>query len=563
MTSRGISIRLKLNALILGAVGGTLLTIAVLFILMQHSTGAFSKALDQTVGEDTRLFDTISQVAVAQGLLQRINRETDPDKIESMADQYQKAMASADKLVQVDFPDARTPTRQGWEKLKSQNNAILELVLKGQQAMALQKIASDSNPLFEQMLENIDTHRREGAKTQSELLSGMTTSVRVTMIALITVLLIGFAGFIVVGLLTSRSITKNIKGTVEMLQLIAEGKGDLTRRLRVESRDEMGDLAQCFNRFAGHLEDVITQVKDTAHNMDISTREVASGSQGLSQATQEQASAIEEVAATIEEMTSSIKLNAENASAGRSKANEMVAMANASGEAAQDLVRAMGEISAASKKVGDIITTVNEVAFQTNLLALNAAVEAARAGAHGKGFAVVAEEVRALAQRSAEAAKQIKRLIEDTVRKVSAGDDIVHKSGESLTQIIDRIQDLSQLMEEIAASSGEQASGIDELNRAVAQIDNTTQQNAATVEELASTSDNLSNEAQTLAGTVSRFTVSGEGSKTVKEKPAVVKPAPSISPARIKPSPVAKPAQSKTDMGFPAEPGVDEGFEEF
>jgi methyl-accepting chemotaxis protein len=188
----------------------------------------------------------------------------------------------------------------------------------------------------------------------------------------------------------------------------------------------------------------------------------------------------------------------------------MVRMANSSGEAAQELVLGMSEISSASKKIGDIITTVNEVAFQTNLLALNAAVEAARAGEHGKGFAVVAEEVRALAQRSADASKQIKTLIEDTVNKIEAGDAMVKKSGESLEQIIKHIQELSQVMEEIAAASSEQASGVDELNRAVTQIDSTTQQNASTVEELASTSDNLSNEAKDLSITVARFKVSQE-----------------------------------------------------
>ena len=197
----------------------------------------------------------------------------------------------------------------------------------------------------------------------------------------------------------------------------------------------------------------------------------------------------------------------------------MVRMANTSGESAQELVKAMSEISSASKKIGDIIVTVNEVAFQTNLLALNAAVEAARAGEHGKGFAVVAEEVRALAQKSADAAKQIKSLIEDTVNKISAGDIMVKKSGESLEQIIKHIQDLSQVMEEIAAASSEQASGVDELNRAITQIDTTTQQNASTVEELASTSDNLSNEAQELASTVSQFKVSQEQQRTdSKEK---------------------------------------------
>jgi methyl-accepting chemotaxis protein len=337
------------------------------------------------------------------------------------------------------------------------------------------------------------------------------------------------------------------------MEEIAQGEADLSKRLPVLSEDEIGEIASWFNTFVANLEEVITRVKESSVQVDSATKEVAAGAQGLSQATQEQASAIEEVAATIEEMTSSIKHNAENASDGRAKATDMVHMANSSGESAQDLVRAMGEISDASRKIGDIIVTVNEVAFQTNLLALNAAVEAARAGEHGKGFAVVAEEVRALAQRSADASRQIKALIEDTVNKISAGDDMVKKSGESLEQIIRHIQDLSQVMEEIAAASSEQASGVDELNRAIAQIDTTTQQNASTVEELASTSDSLSNEAKELAGTVARFKVSRADRQDTKARR---QNAPKRQqPSRVKGAPVREEQ--------PADADFDDDFEEF
>lgn len=312
----------------------------------------------------------------------------------------------------------------------------------------------------------------------------------------------------IVGFLFARRLAKSAEEISEKMIDIAQGDADLSVRLPVITKDEIGDIAHWFNIFVENLEDVISKVKVAAINVDVATREVSSGSQGLSQTTQEQAASIEEVVATIEQMTTSIKQNASNASESREKAVTMVQLGNKSGEDAQELMQGMEKISNASKKIGNIIVTVNEVAFQTNLLALNAAVEAARAGEHGKGFAVVAEEVRSLAQRSAEAAKQIKDLIEDTVEKIDAGDEMVKRSGKSLEQIISHIEELSQAMESIASASVEQANGVDELKRALSQIDNTTQTNASTVEELASTSENLSTEAKDLADSVKRFRVS-------------------------------------------------------
>jgi methyl-accepting chemotaxis protein len=364
--------------------------------------------------------------------------------------------------------------------------------------------------------------------------------------------------------LVSGRISRTANEISQKMEEIAEGEADLSMRLPVLSRDEVGEIAQWFNKFVGRLEEVITSVKLAAVQVDTATQEVSAGTSGLSQATQEQASSIEQVAATIEEMTSSIKQNASNASQGREKAQAMVQMANSSGEASQELVQGMGEISSASKKIGDIIVTVNEVAFQTNLLALNAAVEAARAGEHGKGFAVVAEEVRALAQRSAEASKQIKHLIEDTVRKIGAGDVMVKKSRESLEEIISYIEDLSQTMDEIAAASSEQASGVDELNRAVAQIDSTTQQNSSTVEQIASTSDSLSNEAKDLSKIVGKFKVSGlDVSISSHKNPRTVKVP--YTPSAHQPQPFHAPQPVQTAASKPRDKSAQqsESFEDF
>jgi len=338
------------------------------------------------------------------------------------------------------------------------------------------------------------------------------------------------------------------------LQQMAEGEADLTKRLPVFSTsDEIGRMAHWVNGFLGRLEQSFAQVKTTSDAVNNAILEVSSGADGLAQSSQEQASAIEEVAATIEEMSSAIKQNAANAQSGRDKVKATVSVANATAAVSEDLIRRMDEMSAASKKIGDIIVTVNEVAFQTNLLALNAAVEAARAGEHGKGFAVVAEEVRALAQRSADAARQIKALIEDTVSKIMAGDEMVKKSGQSIAEIIAHIEELSQTMDEIAASSAEQAAGVDEVNRAIAQIDATTQQNATTVEELSGAAEAMTHEAQALSENLSSFKVSQSVRPAARPKTTVSKaPKTAVAPRR----PAEKTAQS--DGGFDSS-----GFEEF
>jgi methyl-accepting chemotaxis protein len=259
-----------------------------------------------------------------------------------------------------------------------------------------------------------------------------------------------------------------------------------------------------------NLEEIIRHVRHISLQLHRSIEQVSSGSQGLSQATQEQSASIEEISASIEEMNESIQHNTQVVKEGRETSQIITGLVDKNREIFSSLIDATREISQDSRKIGDIVVTVNEVAFQTNLLALNASVEAARAGEHGKGFAVVAGEVRALAQRSADAAREIRNLIDGTVGRIKTGDEFMKKTAESLEELMSRFDRFFKMMEEITTASMEQSQNMKELSTAVVQIDSFTQNNATTVEELASTLDSLRADASVLSSDVKKFRTSGE-----------------------------------------------------
>jgi len=292
-----------------------------------------------------------------------------------------------------------------------------------------------------------------------------------------------------------------------MLKDMAKGQGDLTKRLQITGLNEVGELAYWFNAFIQDLEALVANVRSISLGLHQIIEEVSAGSQGLSQSTQEQAASIEEVSASVEEMNATIRHNADLIHEGQDTSHTVTTIIEQNKSVFEQLAKAIAEITQDSRRIGDIVQTVNEVAFHTNLLALNAAVEAARAGEHGKGFAVVAAEVRALAQRSALASGEIRSLIEGTVGKIEQGDALMAKTSVSLEEMLSRLEVLFQMMDVIGTSSAEQIQGIEELNRAIVQIDGSTQSNASTVEQLASVMDNLKAEAEHLAENVRKFKV--------------------------------------------------------
>jgi len=328
---------------------------------------------------------------------------------------------------------------------------------------------------------------------------------------------VGLVTMMMLFMLLSRFVVKPMQ---ELEAMAAKAKeGDLSARTMVSSRDEIGRTGESFNAMFDRVGEVVQSVKSAVSGITTGTREISQGNEDLSQRTSAQAGALEETSASMEEMTSTIKQNADNAKQANQLAVTAREVAEKGGAVTEKAVSAMDEINKSSKKIADIINVIDEIAFQTNLLALNAAVEAARAGEQGRGFAVVASEVRNLAQRSATAAKEIKTLINEAVEKVGDGSALVNQSGQTLSEIVDSVKRVTDIIAEISAASQEQASGIDQVNKAVMQMDQGTQQNAALVEQATSASQSMKQQAEELLQQVSFFKTSEESRASSPQGP--------------------------------------------
>jgi len=390
-----------------------------------------------------------------------------------------------------------------------------------------------------------------GVKETKEGSAQAASALSAASVVLITGLIIALILSLIVAAFLTRGITRPVMLGVDFAKRMAEG--DFTGHLNIEQKDEIGVLAQALNDMVGRLRGVVAEVRGATDNVASGSEELSASSESLSQGATEQAAAIEEVSSSIEEMASNIRQNADNA-----QQTERIALQAA--KDAQEGGVAVGQAVVAMKNIAEKISIIEEIARQTNLLALNAAIEAARAGEHGKGFAVVAAEVRKLAERSGNAAGEISELSSSTV-------SVSEKAGEMLMKLVPDIQRTAELVQEIAAATGEQNSGADQINKAIQQLDQVIQQNASASEEMASTSEELSSQAQQLQQTMSFFRVDGGGTVMRPRKPKALPAGPSASKPQAAPRPAAPAAPSAKKSGgieLDLSPDSDDGeFEKF
>ncbi|MBT9487111.1 MAG: MCP four helix bundle domain-containing protein [Rubrivivax sp.] len=360
----------------------------------------------------------------------------------------------------------------------------------------------------------------------------------------------GAAGALLAWFIT-RSITRPIQRAVQVAETVAGG--DLRSVIEVDSRDETGQLLAALKRMNEALVNTVSTVRGNADSVATASSQIAQGNVDLSQRTEEQASNLQQTAASMEQLTATVKQNADTARQAAQLATSASGVAGQGGEVVGKVVATMEDISHSSKKIADIIGTIDGIAFQTNILALNAAVEAARAGEQGRGFAVVASEVRSLAQRSAQAAKEIKTLIGASVEKVEAGTALVGDAGRTMGEIVSQVRRVNDLISEISAASVEQTSGIGQIGDAVTQLDQVTQQNAALVEESAAAAESLKVQAGQLAQAVSFFMLNEHSAapQAAAQAEAVTPVARTTPKAAARPAPTIRPAVGKTRTGTP------------
>ncbi|MES2889990.1 MAG: methyl-accepting chemotaxis protein [Pseudomonadota bacterium] len=449
---------------------------------------------------------------------------------------------------------------EAWRPYLAAQAKVFKLADEGRDAEAYAVITEEAMPAFQvadDLLSELVQVNAELAKASNLASDQNYAQVRNIIIAAIAIAVVLSAALAMV-------ITASVIGPLAQGVQVAESvaAGDLTVEVKSQGSDEVAQLLNAMGKMKDGLVSVVSRVRTGSESVSSASIQIAEGNQDLSSRTEQQASALEETAASMEELSSTVKQNADNAQQANQLAQTASTVAIQGGQVVSQVVDTMKGIETSSKKIADIISVIDGIAFQTNILALNAAVEAARAGEQGRGFAVVAGEVRNLAQRSASAAKEIKELITESVERVSSGTVLVDKAGSTMHEVVDSVRRVTDIMAEISAASKEQSDGVAQIGEAVTQMDQATQQNAALVEEMAAAASSLRTQATDLVETVAVFrldnrevgfsavspVVRSEPGKVsctqASSRPALKKPAARAAalPASSKPAPHTQPA---------------------
>ena len=460
------------------------------------------------------------------------SRKVIKDNLDKLEDKIKTAEGKA-ALAKV--TDART-------KYIGAQDTFLKLMQEGKQADAKAFLLADIRPLQAAYIDSVNklTDFQEGLMHEAG--KNADKEVQNSLLTISILALIALATSVGMGFMITRNLMKQLGGepdyAAEAVGRIAAG--DLTMQVALKPGDN-NSLLYSLSTMQDSLSALVGDIKSSADTINTGAGEISAGNTDLSQRTEEQAASLEETAASMEQLTSTVKQNADNARQANQLAKGASEIAAKGGAVVGQVVGTMSSINESSRKIVDIISVIDGIAFQTNILALNAAVEAARAGEQGRGFAVVAAEVRNLAQRSAAAAKEIKTLIGDSVSKVEDGTKLVDEAGKTMDEIVGAVKRVTDIMAEISAASAEQSTGIEQINQAVTQMDEVTQQNAALVEQAAAASESLGEEAGHLTESVSTFKLNGAGharpqtSRTMEAHPAA-RPAAHTAQAKAHPA---------------------------
>ena len=498
-----------------GALTAVLLVIAVLALTQMASINRSSKDIANTWLPGVESANKIS-MAVANFRIFEMQHVTNASD-EGMAE-VEKSMAIAQtKLAearkvyegQLSSDEERALYQSFsdvWEFYMRLHARVVEASKTGSKAIARSTMEGESQKQYKkasETLEKIVLLNHNGSDQSAKSAASAYVSARGIMIGAVVLALVLA---VLASALITRSITRPLGDALLVAQQVAAG--DLSGHVAVGSKDELGQLLQAMQTMQQSLVTVVSSVRSGSESVSTASAEIAQGNHDLSARTEQQASALEETVASMEELNSAVQQNADSARQANQLAHNATAVAVQGGEVVGQVVETMKGINEASRKISEIISVIDGIAFQTNILALNAAVEAARAGEQGRGFAVVASEVRSLAGRSADAAKEIKNLINASVERVEQGTSLVDKAGATMTEVVSSIRRVTDIMGEISAASNEQSAGVAQIGEAIAQMDRTTQQNAALVEQMAAAASSLKGQASELVETVAVFRLS-------------------------------------------------------